>query len=317
MTYSTVKGTAFATTALKDAIVTAICKDNVGFTTEVKVDAQGQWQGKIDNSKFPCRLEVKSANQTYHSYVTQVGYVNINPLTDLAIASASSQIPSTWYKTEAELSNDKIKSANLALINELNKKDYSVNSQNDLFITEINADDQTHQTIAALLNAIDKSSSVQDYQALVTLIKDGNLNQIPNKIKDNIPNLSNKITLDLSACKPHSNTNQTFHEYCSENVLVDFKEEQLISTSGQKCTLSKEQNTLTITDGKTTVSTLINNEEDDYVFGDGENWTLVAKDSNNTNISMSWNTQDGWVGLITAQSLQQESLVCASTRPRK
>ncbi|MDT1913585.1 hypothetical protein FPK81_21855, partial [Acinetobacter baumannii] len=57
VTYKLISGTAFSTSVLNGANVTAICKDGLGFKNKVIVNAQGQWQGEIDTSKFPCRLE--------------------------------------------------------------------------------------------------------------------------------------------------------------------------------------------------------------------------------------------------------------------
>lgn len=120
--YATITGTAFAASALTDASVTANCKDNAGFKTAVKVDAQGKWQGQVDSSKLPCRLEVKANEQSYHSYISQAGNININPLTDLTIAYASTQVPTTWYQSGV-MTDEKLKSANTAMIAELIKKD--------------------------------------------------------------------------------------------------------------------------------------------------------------------------------------------------
>ena len=199
--------------------VTASCKDSVGFKEEVVVDEHGVWLGQVDSSKFPCRLEVKANEHSYHSYISQAGRVNINPFTDLAIAYASTQLPATWYQS-GSITVDQLKSANTALVNELIKKDYSLDSKTDLFTTEIKTVNPLHLAIQALLDAIQGSNSIQDYNALLTLIKDGNLSQLPEKLKNqntetNLDDLPNVTDFSLNkfnnkACTWVENTTELY-----------------------------------------------------------------------------------------------------------
>lgn len=144
VTYKVVVGTAFSNSALNGANVTAICKDGAGFKSSVVVNAQGQWQGEVDSSKLPCRLQVKANGQSYHSYIDQERDVNINPLTDMVIAYASNQIPVTWYQSGI-MTTEKLKSANSALVAELIKKGYGIDNGVDLFNVEVKTNNSIHQ----------------------------------------------------------------------------------------------------------------------------------------------------------------------------
>ncbi|MDO1747266.1 hypothetical protein Q2349_27170, partial [Escherichia coli] len=97
--YKLISGTAFSSSVLNCANVTAICIYGPGFKDKVIAIAHGQWQVEIDTSIFPCRLEAKAEGQTYHSYIDHEGRVNINPLTDMVVAYASNQVPVTWYQS--------------------------------------------------------------------------------------------------------------------------------------------------------------------------------------------------------------------------
>lgn len=317
--YSTITGTAFAALALKDASVTAMCKDGIGFNDVVKVDAQGKWQGQIDSSKFPCRLEVKANEQSYHSYISQAGSVNINPLTDLVIAYASGQIPTIWYQSGI-ITDEKLKSANSALVGELIKKEYVLDNKTDVFNAEIKANNPIHLAIQALLEAIQGSNIIQDYNALLTLIKDGNLTQLPVKSNKVVVNPLN-INVNTAACQQYDSGMIERYNYCASNVLPDFKEDQLITPFGEKCILTKVGSTLTVSNGKLTISAFINGEDEDMIPSKSSVGTLfVASNPVSSslddvlyNVGISF-LPDGQINGVTASNEKGEPLVCATTR---
>lgn len=320
ITYSTVSGTAFAASALKDATVTAICKDGVGFKNTVMVDEEGKWQGEVDSRKFPCRLEVKANGESYHSYIGQEGSVNINPFTDIALTYASTQMPAIWYQSGI-ITVDQLKLANSALVAELIKKEYALDGKVDVFNTITAINNPIHQAIQALLEAIQSGKSIQDYNALLTLVKDGNLAQLPIK-PDSIVVSPLNLQVNTIACQQYESGMIERYNYCASNVLPDFKEEQLITPFGERCILTKEGSLLTVSNGKITISAIINKDEDDEIPTKTSVGTLfVASNSVSStlddvlyNVGISF-FPSGQINGVTAGNEKGESLVCATTRP--
>jgi hypothetical protein len=321
VTYKVVVGTAFSNSALNGANVTAICKDGAGFKNPVVVNAQGQWQGEVDSSKLPCRLQVKANGQSYHSYIDQERDVNINPLTDMVVAYASNQVPATWYQS-GTMTTEKLNSANSALVAELIKKGYGINNDEDLFNAEMKANSPIHRAIQGLLEAIKNNRNIKDYDALLMLIKDGNLSQLPMKSDQFLVNPLN-INIDTTACQQYDSGMIERYNYCASNVLPDFKEDQLITPFGEKCILTKVGNTLTVSNGKLTISTIINKDENDQIPSKTSTGTLfVASNPVSStvedilyNIGISF-LADGQINGISAGNGKGEALVCSTTRSR-
>jgi len=321
VTYKLISGTAFSTSALNGANVTAICKDGIGFKNTVNVNTQGKWQGEVDNSKFPCRLQVKANGQSYYSYVEREGNVNINPLTDMVVAYASNQVPATWYQS-GTMATEKLNSANSALVTELIKKGYGVNNDVDLFNAEMKANSPIHQAIQELLEAIKNNRNIKDYDALLMLIKDGNLSQLPMKSDQILINPLN-INIDTTACQQYDSGIIERYNYCTSNVLPDFKEDQLITPFGEKCNLTKVGDMLTVSNGKLTISTFINKDENDGIPSKTSIGTLFvasnpvssAQEDVLYNIGISF-LADGQINGISAGNGKGDALVCATTRSR-
>lgn len=321
VTYKLISGTAFSTSALNGANVTAICKDGIGFKNTVNVNTEGKWQGEVDNSKFPCRLQVKANGQSYYSYVEHEGNVNINPLTDMVVAYASNQVPATWYQS-GTMATEKLNSANFALVTELIKKGYGVNNDVDLFNAEMKANNPIHQAIQELLEAIKNNRNIKDYDALLMLIKDGNLSQLPMKSDQILVNPLN-INIDTTACQQYDSGIIERYNYCTSNVLPDFKEDQLITPFGEKCNLTKVGDMLTVSNGKLTISTFINKDENDGIPSKTSIGTLFvasnpvssAQEDVLYNIGISF-LADGQINGISAGNGKGDALVCATTRSR-
>lgn len=321
VTYKLISGTAFSNSALNGANVTAICKDGAGFKNTVNVNVQGKWQGEVDNSKFPCRLQVKANGQSYYSYVEREDNVNINPLTDMVVAYASNQVPGTWYQS-GTMTTEKLNSANSALVAELIKKGYGINNDMDLFNAEMKANNPIHQAIQELLEAIKNNRDIKDYDALLMLIKDGNLSQLPVKSDQILVNPLN-INIDTTACQQYDSGIIERYNYCTSDVLPDFKEDQLITPFGEKCSLTKVGDMLTVSNGKLTISTFINKDENDGIPSKtsigtlfvASNPVLSAQEDVLYNIGISFLT-NGQINGVSAGNGEGDALVCATTRSR-
>ncbi|EXR47966.1 hypothetical protein [Acinetobacter baumannii] len=328
ITYKLISGTAFSTSTLNGANVTAICKDGLGFKNKVIVNAQGQWQGEIDTSKFPCRLEAKAEGQTYHSYIDHEGRVNINPLTDMVVAYASNQVPVTWYQS-GSMTTEKLNSANSALVAELIKKGYGINNDMDLFTAEMKANNPIHQAIQELLEAIQNNRNIKDYDALLMLVKDGNLSQVPEKIEFLNNSVAKVFGFNKDACQVLPKTENTEqYNKCSDKVIDDFSESNLVATdSDEKCILVKQGNKVSFTKGNQTVSALLDKEQEDgmdFTFDEGEleiidliiNTGPYTDINTYSQIGLSFSS-DGKLRAVVGKSPIVSSMNCASPEFKK
>src|SRR5690606_5046833 len=95
----TLSGTAAVGAAIVDGTVTAKCADGSGFTAAITTDADGNWSGTINSGVLPCALRVTGGTppDTLYSYASSTGTVNITPLTTLALAQSTSQLPADWF----------------------------------------------------------------------------------------------------------------------------------------------------------------------------------------------------------------------------
>ena len=179
--YADLTGTAAIGEAIKDADVTASCKDGTGFKQTVKTAENGTWSGQVDESKFPCAIQVKSGEQSYHSYATKAGNVNITPFTDLAIALATTQTPETWFKTTSPvITETQLKKAVTDLTTQLKANGYSFPAEFDLLASKFEIGDAFDKALDAFGIALTESAtSIKNYAALIDIVKSGNLAQLP------------------------------------------------------------------------------------------------------------------------------------------
>lgn len=176
------QGTAAVGAPIARGTVTAICNDGSGFSGTVTSNDQGNWSVAIDPARLPCALQISFEGQTLHSYAAVEGVANITPLTDLVIALASSSLPEDWFTTTTGLPADPRGSAS-ALMAAMNDAGFSIPGGDfDPFTSAFNATggDLYDDLLEALATAIEDDTSLTDYAALVTLIKDGNLASFPN-----------------------------------------------------------------------------------------------------------------------------------------
>lgn len=185
--YADLTGTAAIGEAIKDANVTASCKDGTGFKQAVKTAENGTWSGQVDETKFPCALQVKSGEQSYHSYATKAGNVNITPFTDLAIALATTQTPETWFKTTSPvITETQLKKAVTDLTTQLKANGYSFPAEFDLLASKFEIGDTFDKALDTFGDALAQNShTIKNHAALVDLIKGGNIAQISNVINSN------------------------------------------------------------------------------------------------------------------------------------
>lgn len=175
----TLSGTAATGAALKNASVTASCKNNSGFSTPVSTNDKGQWTGQVLATNLPCALQAKTADLALHSYATAAGNVNITPLTDLSIAMISSKNPADWFKQYQVLLESELKAAADEIAKQLASKNYVLPEEFNLFNSTFAIGDAFDKMLDALMAAI-TSSNLKNYDALLNqVVATGSTASIP------------------------------------------------------------------------------------------------------------------------------------------
>ena len=145
-----------------------------------------------------------------------------------------------------------------------------------------------------MLDAIQGSNSIQDYNALLTLIKDGNLSQLPEKLKNqntetNLDDLPNVTDFSLNkfnnkACTWVENTTELYIN-CNKDVMSDFKNLSLVSIIGisesgiltKPCEIYKYGENLTLqTGGKSITAQFTSQGFDQIYYQNDENQIVVS-----------------------------------------
>jgi hypothetical protein len=178
-------GTAAVGAAIVNGTVTAKCANGSGFTQAVTTNNQGAYSGTLPASAFPCALQISGGNPavTLHSYALASGTVNITPLTDLLIASATTQAPSTWFQSSSwQILEAQLQTAQNNLKTVLSNASYVLPQGSfDPLTISFQIGDVWDQLLDQLQAAIAASSTLSSYADLLNLVKDGNLNAIPPK----------------------------------------------------------------------------------------------------------------------------------------
>ncbi|WP_297533317.1 carboxypeptidase-like regulatory domain-containing protein [Thalassolituus sp.] len=180
-TTQSLTGTAAIGAAITDGTVTAICADGSTFTESVTTDANGNWSGEVANGAMPCALQVTGGNPpvTLHSYATAAGTANITPLTDLIMAKATGQSPADWFANFNGTAVD-TSTASTDLLNSFAGKGFTIPATGNPLTTPFAADGSGWDGLLDDIgDAIDNDPAIADYDALVTLVKDGNLANLP------------------------------------------------------------------------------------------------------------------------------------------
>lgn len=178
-------GTAAVGAAIVNGTVTAKCANGSGFTQAVTTNSQGAYSGTLPANSFPCALQISGGNPavTLHSYALTSGIVNITPLTDLLIAAATTQTPSSWFQSSSwQILEAQLQTAQNNLKTVLTNASYVLPQGNfDPLTISFQIGDVWDQLLDQLQAAIAASNTLSSYADLLNLVKDGNLNAIPPK----------------------------------------------------------------------------------------------------------------------------------------
>ena len=177
---ASINGTAAVGAAITDAEVTAKCQDGSGLLANTVTDEAGQFTGSVSEDALPCALRVTHPDGTpYHSLATGGGTVNITPLTDLAIA-LSGVTPTQWYDSRDIAATAGVLDQRKAeLVAQMEGKGYTIPENFDPFRNDFTIGDAHDQILDDLGEAIQDTQSIESHQALVVLVRDGNLGLIP------------------------------------------------------------------------------------------------------------------------------------------
>ena len=170
-------GTAAVGAAIVGGTVTARCSDGSTFTQTVTTDANGNWSGTLNSGVLPCALRVTGGTppDTLYSYASSTGTVNITPLTTLALAQATNQLPADWFAAFDGTPVD-VNTAADEVLDALNDASFDLPATGNPFTTPFAADGTGWDGLLDdLKQAITDDPALADLDALVTLVKDGNL----------------------------------------------------------------------------------------------------------------------------------------------
>ncbi|MCK5875554.1 MAG: carboxypeptidase regulatory-like domain-containing protein [Alcanivoracaceae bacterium] len=174
----TLSGTAAVGAAIVGGTVTARCADGNTFTEVVTTDANGNWTGTLTSGTMPCALQITGGTppDTLYSYASSTGTVNITPLTTLALAQATGQTPADWFNAFSGTPVDVISAVN-EVLDAMSDTGFDVPANGNPFTTSFVADGTGWDGLLDdLRQAINDDPALADLDALVTLVKDGNLN---------------------------------------------------------------------------------------------------------------------------------------------
>jgi|GEM_PF-903454 len=186
-------GTAAVGNPIAGGTLTAKCADGSGFTNAVTTQANGTWSGTVANGALPCALQVTGGtpNVTLHSFATQVGNVNVTPLTDLALAlqvnTLSGQSLADWFAAPNAGSADfnsvagSLTAAADALRTAMTAANFSlpadwVTGSTAIFNAAFSADpanDPYDKLLENLATAISSDANLTDYSALISSLTSG------------------------------------------------------------------------------------------------------------------------------------------------
>lgn len=175
---SVLKGTVAEGAALVKVPVIAKCSDGSGFLSAVVTDAQGQFSGQVGKNALPCAL---SADNRYYSLATQEGTTNITPLTTMVLALASREAGDQWFTSDTWAEAEPLVELAASLLGtQLTLSGYKVPEGNfDPFTTEFSVGDTWDQLLDQLVVAVNAEGGVNDFQELIQLLVDGEVDQLP------------------------------------------------------------------------------------------------------------------------------------------
>jgi beta-glucanase (GH16 family) len=164
--------------AIANATVVARCSDGSGFIVPVITDINGGYEGSIPSTaSLPCALQARGGEPevVLHSYASLPGTVNITVLTDLILASASSQLPADWFaSSDWQSVAATLESTQGELARQLAQTGYSLDADTFApFTTRFVIGDLHDQLMDQLQEAIAADSNVTSYADLIAQIHSG------------------------------------------------------------------------------------------------------------------------------------------------
>jgi hypothetical protein len=170
-----ITGTVAQGAPIKSTVVSARCSDGTNFIGTVITNAQGKFAGQVLKSSLPCALSVTGSSYTYYSFVTAGGNVNITPLTSLILAYGTAQAGAVWYSSsnwQSVIYNIAVAQTNVG--NALSTAGYTMPVGDFLpFTTQFVVGDNWDKLLDQLQSVMQANN--QSYDALLSLMKDGNL----------------------------------------------------------------------------------------------------------------------------------------------
>jgi len=180
---SVITGVAAEGAALGNTAIFATCANGSGFLSDVVTDSKGNFSGKVATSALPCALSVTApeSGTQYVSLATDGGRTNITPFTSLVIAFASQQTGKDWFMDgDLESTHSQLPLAQQILAAALVKAGYVLPDDEFLpFSGEFKEGDDWDKLLDELQLAIKSDHNIGDFDALVNLVKDGNLASLP------------------------------------------------------------------------------------------------------------------------------------------
>ncbi len=179
---ATLAGTAAVGAPIIGGTVTAKCAG--GQTFVATSAATGGYSIALPSSALPCALQVSGGTaggapntQSFHSFASRSGTVNLTPLTDLAVALASGSNPVAWFNAVSAANPpdlDELTPAINTLLNKLRGAGYSVPANLNPVTTPFaptaaNAYDQLLEALADRLGAGGSSYG----ELLLTVVEEG------------------------------------------------------------------------------------------------------------------------------------------------
>ncbi|OPX54764.1 hypothetical protein [Oceanospirillum multiglobuliferum] len=172
---ATLEGTAATGAAIANETVTAKCVDGSGFLNAVTTGSDGKWVGTVAPTSLPCALKVNSTvlGTMLYSFAETQGTVNISPLTNLAVARATSSLPDEWFKsTNIKIDTTAFNNAVQSLTTSLTTSGFTLPTGNPI-TTQFVIGDPWDKVLDNLAASINSSTSFKSYSELVTVFLDG------------------------------------------------------------------------------------------------------------------------------------------------
>lgn len=196
---SSLSGTAAVGAAIKDAEVTAQCKNGSNFTASVTTGDDGTWSGKVNSDSLPCVVTVTGGTPeiTLRSYATSSGTLNITPLTDLALIIHQKDDGFNWVDDTSLWPNTAaLQNTTDGFLEALKENGYAVPEGNPFTTAFAIGDDWDI--------VLDDLGDASDYADLTEMLKDGDYDKLPLN-----PNL--RLTGDGAALADKAGATGTFN----------------------------------------------------------------------------------------------------------